>query len=116
MKLTYYYSAEGKGMYRTGSSSFAYIPLSTVNPKEAPGLIDGLANKIDNAKRDGKLPPGLAEQYDLQLEVLRNGELPDVEVTVFPGYLVAPSELQTRLVKYKLDQCPQLPRNLESRT
>lgn len=73
------------------------MSLSTVNPKEAPGLIDGLANKIDNAKRDGKLPPGLAEQYDLQLEVLRNGELPDVEVAVFPGHLVAPSELQTRL-------------------
>ncbi|KIM89884.1 GMC oxidoreductase [Piloderma croceum F 1598] len=83
--------AEGKGLYRMGVTSFAYIPLSTTSPKEAPGLIEGVAQKINDAKRDGKLPPGLAEQLDVQLEILRNDTLPDVEIVAVPCHLVAPS-------------------------
>lgn len=83
--------AEGKGIYRTGVTSFAYIPLSTTSPKEAPSLIEAVTKKIDDVKRDGKLPPGLAEQLDIQLEILRDDTLPDVEIVAVPSHLVAPS-------------------------
>jgi hypothetical protein len=79
-------------MYRTGITSFAYIPLSITSPREAPGLIENVAKKINDAKSDGKLPPGLAEQLDIQLDILRNGALPDVEIVAVPSHLVAPSE------------------------
>jgi hypothetical protein len=79
-------------MYRTGVTSFAYIPLTTASPDEAPDLLEGIAKKVEGAKRDGRLPPGLAEQFDIQLDVLRNDTLPDIEVVAVPCYLVAPSE------------------------
>jgi hypothetical protein len=98
-------SAEGKGIYRTGVTSYTYIPLSTINPKEAPGLVEGVAKKINDAKRDGKLPPGLAEQLDVQLEILRNDTLPDVEIVAVPCHMVAPSECHKRTVKNTSDVC-----------
>jgi len=95
--LTFLYSAEGKGTYRMGITSFAYIPLSVTSPEEAPGLIEGVAKKIDDAKRDGKLPPGLAEQLDIQLEILRNDTVPDVEVVAVPSHVVAPSKCDDKI-------------------
>lgn len=76
-------------MCRTGITSFAYFPLSTANPKEAPRFIDDVAKKIYEAKKSGILPPGRAEQLDIQLETLRSDILPDLEIVVIPGYLAA---------------------------
>jgi hypothetical protein len=96
------YSAEGKGIYRMGITSYTYIPLSFINPKKAPGLIEGVAQKINDAKRDGKLPPGLTEQLDVQLEILRNDTVPDVEIVAVPCHLVAPSECDEELWRLHL--------------
>lgn len=82
-------------MCRTGITSFAFFPLSAANPKEAPGFIASVAKKIEEAKKGGKLPPGLAEQLDIQLETLSSDTLPDLEVVVFPGYLQAGGEYRT---------------------
>lgn len=40
---------------------------------------------------DSELPPGLAEQYDLQLKILRDDTLPDIEIVGVPAHMVAPS-------------------------
>ena len=88
-----------------GVTSFTYIPLSTINPNEAPGLVEGVAKKIKVAQMDGKLPPGLAEQLDVQLENLRNDTLPDVEIVAVPCHLVAPSECHDRTIKNISDMC-----------
>lgn len=80
-------SAEGKGLYRVGITSFAYFPLSAANPTQAPSIIESVARQVAEAKKGGKLPPGLAELYDIQLETLRSDTLPDLEVVGIPGHM-----------------------------
>jgi hypothetical protein len=98
-------------MYRTGATSFAYIPLSVVSPKDAPSLIGSVAKKIADSKRDGTLPPGLAEQLDVQLDILRNDALPDLEVVVFPGHMVAPSKCDDKAATDTSDMCAKVLRS-----
>lgn len=74
-------------MYRVGITSFAYFPLSAANPTQAPSIIESVARQVAEAKKGGKLPPGLAEQYDIQLETLRSDTLPDLEVVGIPGHM-----------------------------
>ena len=38
-------------------------------------------------ERAGSLPPGLKEQYDIQLEVLESGKGADIEIAHVPGYI-----------------------------
>ena len=83
-------SASGKGLCRTGITSFAYFSLETASPSDAPAMIKSLEAEIDMRKANA--PPGLKEQWDLQLEILRNNKLPDLEIVVVPGYMVASSE------------------------
>jgi len=79
--------ATGKGMCRTGITSFAYFSLETASPSEAPSMIKSLEAEIDMRKANA--PPGLKEQWDLQLEILRNEKLPDLEIVVVPAYMIA---------------------------
>lgn len=74
-------------MCRVGITSFAYFPLSTACPTQAPSIIEGVAKQVAEASDGGNLPPGLAEQYEIQLETLRNDTLPDLEVVAIPGHL-----------------------------
>ena len=80
-------SAEGKGMYRIGITSFAFFPLSAANPTQAPNIIESVGKQIAEMKKGRKLPPGLAEQYDIQLEMLRSDTLPDLEIVAIPGHM-----------------------------
>ncbi|KAH9927654.1 GMC oxidoreductase [Fomitopsis serialis] len=57
-----------ENVYRLGITAFGYVP-------------------IEEKKESGTLPPGLAEQWDIQLRVLKDATLPDVEVIGFPGWL-----------------------------
>jgi len=52
-------------------------------------LIEGVAKRIDAEKKGGKLPPGLAEQLDIQLETLKNDALPDLEFVALPRFFVS---------------------------
>ena len=45
-------------------------------------MIDALGKRIAHAASAG--PPGLIEQHKLQLEMLKNPDLPDIEIVVFP--------------------------------
>ena len=76
-------------MHGLGLTSFTYFPLSVANPREAPSLVAKAADIIAKQKASGKLPPGLAEQYDIQLATLKSDTLPDLEVACFPGFLTS---------------------------
>lgn len=47
---------------------------------------------IEEQKKDGKLNPGLEEQLDIQLRILKDKDVPDVEFVSFPGYMSFPSK------------------------
>lgn len=83
------YSAEGKGEFGSGITSFAYIPLSLANPHGAAGLIEKATKSVEALKADKNIPPGRAEQYDIQLQRLKDDKLPDFEFVGFPGFFPA---------------------------
>ncbi|KAG2005782.1 pyranose dehydrogenase [Coprinopsis cinerea AmutBmut pab1-1] len=87
--------AEGKGLHRTGITSFAFLPLSSRDPKAAAALIDELEADLKKKKESGEISPALAKQYDIQLEILRNDKVPDMEFIVFPGYFMCPASQGT---------------------
>ncbi|TFY63801.1 hypothetical protein EVJ58_g3037 [Rhodofomes roseus] len=63
-------------------------PISLVSsPNDASSIIERTEAFVEEKKRSGKLPPGLAEQYDIQLRMLKDDTLPDIEAVILPGYL-----------------------------
>jgi hypothetical protein len=66
--------------------SFFYAPLSVTNPEAAATVVEKVENEVERLKKSGTLPPGLAEQYDIQLGSLRNPEIPDCEFILYPGF------------------------------
>ena len=65
---------------------FAFFPLAVANPSETSSLVAKAVRFIEERKNSGKLPPGLAEQYDIQIERLKDQHLPDLEIAVFPEF------------------------------
>ena len=65
---------------------FAYFPLSVANPGEASSLVAKAVLLIEEQKNSGKLPRGLAEQYDIQIERLKDESLSNIKITVFPEF------------------------------
>ena len=51
-----------------------------------PDIIEEMAAYVEEKKRSGTLPAGLAEQWDIQLRVLKDPSLPDMEVIGYPGF------------------------------
>lgn len=58
---------------------FSYYPLSLALPESAAQIIHDVEDKVAELKAAGKLPPGLQEQYELQLEALRDPTVPDCQ-------------------------------------
>ncbi|KIM89885.1 GMC oxidoreductase [Piloderma croceum F 1598] len=77
--------AEGKGHYRRGITSFAFLSLSSANPKDTPALIEKASEEIMAIKKCSN-NPGLAEQLDLQQERLINDTRPDIELLCIPNF------------------------------
>lgn len=64
----------------------AFAPLRTLLPEpRAWSLIAEQRRKIE--EKAGSLPPGLKEQYNIQLEVLESGVGADIEIAHVPGYI-----------------------------
>ncbi|TCD63183.1 hypothetical protein EIP91_005880 [Steccherinum ochraceum] len=76
-----------RNRHQFGITSFGYIPLSLANPEGAKSFHARVTEFVTEAKKSGKLRPGLAEQYDIQLRTLLDDTLPDMEVVGFPGFL-----------------------------
>ena len=73
-------------LHRLGITAFAYAPLQLASPDAAPDIIEEMAAYVEEKKRSGTLPAGLAEQWDIQLRVLKDPSLPDMEVIGYPGF------------------------------
>lgn len=62
------------------AASFAYFPLTFGLPQTGSRIIKDTGEKVRELQKSGKLPPGLAEQYDLQLDALRDQATPDCQL------------------------------------
>lgn len=67
-------------------SAYSYFTLDFCSPK-AEEIIKKIEVKVRKLKESGTLPPGLAEQYDIQLSTLRNPAIPDCEIIPVPGLM-----------------------------
>lgn len=81
-------SAERKGLHRAALSGFTWVPLASVTetPEKARDIISRLRERVEQKAQSGLLPPGLKEQYDLQLEELETRGFGDCEIVLFPKY------------------------------
>ena len=74
-------------MYRTGISAASYVSVPTVSPESAESFYKMAEAYVAQAKEDGSLPPGRAEQYDIQLATLKYECIPDLELVNFTGFI-----------------------------
>ncbi|RDX42762.1 GMC oxidoreductase [Lentinus brumalis] len=62
-------------------SGCTFLPVQTFSDR-ADEIIASFEKKL--AERADKLPVGLKEQYEVQLEMLKDKNVPDIEIVVFP--------------------------------
>jgi hypothetical protein len=79
-------SAEGRGTPSIHPTRFAYLPLSAINPERTAEIIKNVEQEVGALKMSGTLPPGRIDQYEIQLDNLRNPEVPDCQMILSPGY------------------------------
>ena len=75
-----------ENLHRLGITAFAYSPLQLASPHAASHIIEKLSAYVEEKKRSGSMPPGLAEQWDIQLRILQDSTLPDMEIIGYPGF------------------------------
>lgn len=78
----------GSGIFTKGIVGFAFVPLSMLSDKSGD-IYKAAEEKI--VRNADKYPPGLLEQYKIQLERLRT-DAPGCEIISFPGHLSAPCQ------------------------
>lgn len=76
--------AEGKGLFRTGLTSFTYLSLKQVATPGAAELAEKIEKDIEHYK-NSTTTPGLREQLDVQLAALHSDASPEFEIVMFPG-------------------------------
>lgn len=81
------FSGEQKGLFTAGIMGFVFAPLQLYS-KRADEIHKAAIEKIE-ANKD-KYPPGLYEQYQIQIERLKEGA-PGCEVVNVPGFLSFPN-------------------------
>ncbi|TFY67647.1 hypothetical protein EVJ58_g1480 [Rhodofomes roseus] len=79
--------ALGEGLYTRGIIAFAFTAPNQISPL-ADTIYQKTKAKIEANK--GKFPPGLLEQYNIQLDRLKRGA-PGCELICIPGYLSGPA-------------------------
>ena len=70
-----------------GIVDVAFVPVEIVSSR-ANEIYEKAKAHIEELKEEGRLPPGLMEQYEIQLERLRPGSNqsgPGCELVGFPG-------------------------------
>lgn len=96
-------------------TAFAYYPLSFALPDSGSKVVQSAVDQVAELKKNGKLPPGLEEQYDLQLKALQDSAVPDCQFICGYG-LTAALGLSHPLRSKLPDSCVQARLNLERRT
>jgi len=90
--LTPLSSGEGKGILRNSISTMAWFPLSDARPDGAERVVASLEAELAEKEHKQAFPPGLKEQYAIQLETLKDAKQPDCEICLFPAYMTEISE------------------------
>ena len=84
-----------------GLSGFSVVPLTFLsNPDFAKELIAKQRSKIEEQISTGSLPPGLKEQYEIQLEEFEKQTGGDVELTIFPKWFFGGEDLKDIMRKF----------------
>ncbi|KDQ20130.1 hypothetical protein BOTBODRAFT_27544 [Botryobasidium botryosum FD-172 SS1] len=78
------YRSTGEGLYSMSRGIIAFSPLKTLNPKAAEDMIASIEAKIQEQK-----DPALREQWALQLDAMKNDDVPDCELLGSPNYVPA---------------------------
>ncbi|ETW75271.1 GMC oxidoreductase 12 [Heterobasidion irregulare TC 32-1] len=81
--------AQGKGLFTVGNVGLAMLPLETVSPRGAE-LHEAYAKRLRARIASGEFSPGLAAQYERQLEFWEKKD-GDLEVISFPSFLSGPN-------------------------
>lgn len=84
-------------MQRYMHSTMAYLPIQLTSSSDATETIQGVVSYIEEQKRNGKLPPGLGDQYDIQQRILKDGSLPDLQIIASPAPYSTRCECAIRL-------------------
>lgn len=86
-------------MHRYGISALAYLPLHTISPDEEQQIIAKIEAMIQHQIHTGKLPLGLAKQYEAQLRLLKDSSEPDLELAAVTGHM-SPRCMSSNLRSY----------------
>ncbi|KAF8828716.1 hypothetical protein HHX47_DHR3000393 [Lentinula edodes] len=81
--------SKGQGIYMTGIVNMASFPLKKI-ASDAEALYDAEKIRIHQDIKEGRYPPGLAEQYELQLQYHQRNAL-DCEFVSLSGSLSGPN-------------------------
>lgn len=99
-------SGEGKGPFRShGILALSYFSLALANPDQVDAIIDKLEVEINIQKKDEVLPPGRLEQFRHQISVLRNDNLPDLQLIGLPKFIPVKSNQRTLPLMTSVDHC-----------
>jgi hypothetical protein len=82
-------STKAEGIYMAGITNFVFMSLHDFTSK-ADAIYEAEKAKIVEDIKNNKYPPGLAEQYEILLERLRNRRT-GPEIATVPGFLSTPS-------------------------
>lgn len=69
----------------------ACLSIQKAAPDVEKSIIDAVTAEVEKKKCDA--PPGLVEQWELQLNNLRDSAVPDLEIVIMPGYMGASCKL-----------------------
>lgn len=70
-----------KGPLSVCLTGVTFLPLQTFSTRSQE-IIEKMATRI--ARDAAKYPPGLKEQYEVQMQILKDSQVPDIEIVVFP--------------------------------
>ncbi|EMD37265.1 hypothetical protein CERSUDRAFT_105302 [Gelatoporia subvermispora B] len=74
-------------LHRYAFNAFSYTSLSLVSPDEAESYIQRVNRRVQELKTTDRLPPGRAEQYEIQIRALKDNQNPDLQIVAYPGFL-----------------------------
>ncbi|KAF8817256.1 alcohol oxidase [Phlegmacium glaucopus] len=80
---------QGKGLFALGVTHFAFQPLDAFTSR-AKAIYQRTEEKISKNEKAGVYPPGLIDQYRIQLERLHTGA-PGYELVCVPAFMSAPN-------------------------
>lgn len=91
-------SIEGRGLFLTHINYIGWLPLSDISsPERTAELIAAEEARIALDLASCNPRPGLREQYDLQLEMLKDPEAVDTEFILVPFYFPSPTGMCSHL-------------------